>query len=47
LIKLDNYYFKDAGAKRVYNSFKNYDSLARVELIKSFENDDYDYYTMN
>jgi hypothetical protein len=47
LIKLDNYAFKDTSARRVYDNFKNYDNAARIELMKSFENEDYDYTTMN
>lgn len=47
LKQLNNYNFKDVRLKKLYNTLKSYDRSIRKSVIKAYQNDDYDYYTIN
>lgn len=46
LSEVNEYNFKDKTLKNSYEELKKLDSLAKVEIMKAYQNWDYDYYTI-
>lgn len=46
LSDVKEYSFKDKTLKNSYEELKRLDSIAKVEIIKAYQNWDYDYYTI-
>lgn len=47
LSKVDSYSFSDDSLRNIYETYKYYDSLTKEEIIRAYENGDYDEYKMN
>jgi hypothetical protein len=47
LSKVDNYSFSDDSLRNIYETYKYYDSITKEEIIRAYENWDYDEYKMN
>jgi hypothetical protein len=46
LSKIEDIYFVDSDNQEVFDSFKNTSEILRDEILRKYENDEFEYYTM-